>query len=71
MSWFSCWLVELTVEFGDGFVLPINLHLDLAFLRMQHDRLLAQLEQEIDRLVYTLYGLTPAEIKLVEESASR
>jgi len=27
-------------------------------------------EREIDRLVYALYGLTPAEIKLVEESAS-
>lgn len=31
----------------------------------------AALEQEIDRLVYPLYGLTPAEIKLVEESTSR
>jgi len=29
------------------------------------------LEAEIDRLVYALYGLTPAEIKLVEESAKR
>jgi hypothetical protein len=28
------------------------------------------LEQEIDRLVSALYGLTPAEIKLVKESAS-
>jgi hypothetical protein len=26
------------------------------------------LEQEIDRHVYALYGLTPAEIKLVEHS---
>jgi len=26
------------------------------------------LEQEIDRLVYALYGLTPAEIKLVERA---
>jgi hypothetical protein len=29
------------------------------------------LEREIDELVYALYGLTPAEIKLVEESTSR
>ena len=28
------------------------------------------LEQQIDRLVYKLYDLTPAEIKLVEDSAS-
>ena len=29
------------------------------------------LEQEIDRQVYALYGLTPAEIKLVEEGTKR
>ena len=29
------------------------------------------LEQEIDRLVYRLYDLTPDEIKLVEEGAKR
>lgn len=29
------------------------------------------LEQEIDRLVYKLYDLTPEEIKLVEESGQR
>ena len=29
------------------------------------------LEQEIDRLVYDLYGLAPAEVKLVEEMAAR
>jgi adenine-specific DNA-methyltransferase len=29
------------------------------------------LEQDIDRLVYGLYGLTPAEIKLVEEGSMR
>ncbi len=29
------------------------------------------LEREIDGLVYALYGLTPAEIKIVEESAKR
>ena len=29
------------------------------------------LEREIDRLVYALYGLTPEEITLVEESAQR
>ncbi len=29
------------------------------------------LEEEIDRLVYALYGLTPDEIKLVEESVKR
>jgi hypothetical protein len=28
-------------------------------------------EREIDEAVYALYGLTPAEIKIVEESASR
>ena len=27
------------------------------------------LEREIDQQVYTLYGLTPEEIKLVEEAA--
>jgi len=31
----------------------------------------AALEQEIDQLVYRLYDLTPAEIKLVEESAQK
>ncbi len=29
------------------------------------------LEREIDSLVYDLYGLTPAEIKLVEEITAR
>ena len=29
------------------------------------------LEQEVDRLVHELYGLTPAEIKLVEESTQQ
>jgi hypothetical protein len=29
------------------------------------------LEREIDERVYRLYGLTPDEIKLVEESAAR
>jgi endonuclease III len=29
------------------------------------------LEREIDRLVYDLYELTPAEIKVVEESTAR
>jgi hypothetical protein len=29
------------------------------------------LEAEIDRQVYALYGLTPAEIKLVEESSRK
>jgi hypothetical protein len=29
------------------------------------------LEREIDQLGYALYGLTPAEIKLVEESAQK
>ena len=29
------------------------------------------LEREIDRRVYALYGLTPAEIKIVEESAQK
>ena len=29
------------------------------------------LEAEIDRLVYALYALTPAEIKLVEENTRR
>jgi len=32
---------------------------------------LVALEREIDRLVYELYGLTPAEIKLVEETRQR
>ena len=29
------------------------------------------LERELDELVYALYGLTPDEIKLVQESAKR
>jgi hypothetical protein len=29
------------------------------------------LEQEIDRLVYALYGLTPEEIQIVENSTQR
>jgi len=29
----------------------------------------SEMEQEIDRHVYALYGLTPEEIKIVEESA--
>jgi len=29
------------------------------------------LEREIDELVYALYGLTPEEIKLVEERARK
>jgi hypothetical protein len=29
------------------------------------------LEREIDRLVYKLYDLTPAEIKLVEDRAQK
>lgn len=29
------------------------------------------LEQEIDRLVHTLYDMTPEEIKLVEESGQK
>ena len=37
----------------------------------QASRKLRSLEREIDGLVYALYGLTPAEIKIVEESASR
>jgi hypothetical protein len=28
-------------------------------------------EQEIDELVYALYGLTPEEIKIVKEAASK
>ena len=28
----------------------------------------SELEQEIDRHVYALYGLTPAEIKIIEEA---
>jgi hypothetical protein len=44
-------LVELIVEFCDGSVRPINLHLDLAFLGVQHDRLLAQLSDHVERLL--------------------
>ena len=43
----------------------------LAAKRQQPGADTTALEQEIDRLVYALYGLTPAEIKLVEASASR
>jgi len=31
----------------------------------------AELEHEIDRLVYEIYGLTPDEIKLVDESTRK
>ena len=48
---FSCLLVELIVEFCDGFILPINLHLDLAFLGVQHDRLPAELSDHVERLL--------------------
>jgi hypothetical protein len=52
MIGFSCWLVELIVEFGDGFVLPINLHLDLAFLGVQHHRLPAQSPHHVERTLW-------------------
>lgn len=31
----------------------------------------AALEQEIDQLVYALYGLTPEEIKIVESALAK
>jgi hypothetical protein len=31
----------------------------------------ARVERELDELVYKLYGLTPEEIKLVEESGQK
>jgi hypothetical protein len=35
------------------------------------ERAIAATDEEIDQLVYKLYGLTPAEIRLVEESTSK
>jgi hypothetical protein len=35
------------------------------------ERAIAATDEEIDQLVYQLYGLTPAEIRLVEESTSK
>jgi hypothetical protein len=56
MIGFSCGLVhraqsgvKLIVQFRDGFVPPINLHLDLAFLGVQHHRLLAQPSHHVER----------------------
>jgi adenine-specific DNA-methyltransferase len=43
----------------------------LAAKRTDPQANVAALEQEIDRLVYALYGLTPVEIKLVEESSRK
>lgn len=34
------------------------------------ERQIAATDSQIDRLVYDLYGLTPEEIKIVEESSS-
>ena len=36
-----------------------------------HGPNMTRLERDMDRLVYALYGLTPAEIKLVEELTHR
>jgi hypothetical protein len=51
----------------------LELHKKLPAARTDHDKTLIQrqiesTDQQIDRLVYDLYGLTEAEIKLVEES---
>jgi hypothetical protein len=54
MSLFSGGLVELIVNLVDGFVFALDLQLDLAFFRMQHDRLPAELADHVERpLRYT------------------
>jgi hypothetical protein len=40
----------------------------LTVKQREADSDMTEWEREIDRLVYELYGLTPAEIKLVEEA---
>jgi hypothetical protein len=49
----------------------LDLHLHLSTVQSSHDRTLIQrqieaTDREIDRLVYELYELTPAEIAVVE-----
>ena len=53
----------------------LELHQRLAAAASEHDRALYQrqseaTDQEIDRLVYNLYGLSDDEIKIIEETAS-
>jgi hypothetical protein len=50
MIWFSwSWLlVELIGELFQGLFLPIDLHLDLALLGVQHNRLLAQTADHVE-----------------------
>ena len=52
----------------------LDLHKRLAEVRTEHDkevprRQIAAPDDEIDRLVYELYGLTEAEIEVVEGSS--
>ena len=50
----------------------LTLHKQLAAAKTPHDKTvleaqIAQTDRHIDRLVYELYGLSAAEIKIVEE----
>jgi hypothetical protein len=49
MGWFSLRLVELIRELVQRFVGAVNLHLDLAFLGAEHDRLLAKPPDHVER----------------------
>ncbi len=54
----------------------LTLHEQVSQTRVTHDRtsLARQIDatdQEIDRLVYELYGLTDEEIRIVEEATAR
>jgi hypothetical protein len=56
VSCFMCWLTTITDEAGSA---------DLAMIESE----IKKLDDEIDDRVYELYGLTPAEIKVVEDAA--
>jgi hypothetical protein len=51
MGLFSCGLVELIAELVLRFVFAVDLHLDLAFLGAQHDRLLAETPDHVEGLL--------------------
>jgi len=54
----------------------IDLHKRLSSAKTDHEktvleRQIAEVDRQIDELVYELYGLTAEEIKIVEESTTR
>jgi hypothetical protein len=50
-------------------VSALSVQRTIIFLADLRKRQVSALEQEIDELVYALYGLTPEEIKIVEGAA--